>query len=98
MAQGGLHSPLLWYYNYAGPIHPKTVEHLTESNILPYAQRLYDRGSREAILEFLQWNDPNGVYTDAVSRDEGYDPLSYDEALIELEGVINELMEPQVVA
>lgn len=74
------------------------MEHLTESNTLPFAQRLYDRGSREAILEFLQWNDPNGVYTDAVSKEEGYEPLSYDEALIELEGVINELMEPQVVA
>lgn len=67
------------------------MEHLTPNNVLPYAQRLYDRGSREAILEFLQWNDPNGAYTDTASRDEGYDPLSYDEALIELEGVINEL-------
>jgi hypothetical protein len=67
------------------------MEHLNPNNILPYAQRLYDRGSREAILEFLQWNDPNGVYTDTASRDEGYEILSYDEALIELEGVINEL-------
>ena len=67
------------------------MEHLTPNNVLPYAQRLYDRGSRKAILEFLQWNDPNGAYTDTASRDEGYDPLSYDEALIELEGVINEL-------
>lgn len=73
------------------------MEHLTESNTLPFAQRLYDRGSREAILEFLQWNDPNGVYTDALSKEEGYEPLSYDEALIELEGVINELMEPAVL-
>jgi len=73
------------------------MEHLTESNTLPFAQRLYDRGSREAILEFLQWNDPNGVYTDSVSKEEGYGPLSYDEALIELEGVINEFMEPAVL-
>lgn len=80
-----------------GPFIPPTVEHLTESNTLPYAQRLYDRGSREAILEFLQWNDPNGVYTDTVSKAEGYESLSYDEALIELEGVINDLMEPAVL-
>lgn len=73
------------------------MEHLTESNTLPYAQRLYDRGSREAILEFLQWNDPDGAYTDVVSAEEGYEPLSYDEALIELEGVINDLMEPAVL-
>lgn len=97
MAQGELHSPLLWYYIYMGPSTPYTVEHLTESNILPFAQRLYDQGSREAILKFLQWNDPNGVYTDTASYDEGYEPLSYDEALIELEGVINELMEPAVL-
>lgn len=73
------------------------MEHLNPNNVLPYAQRLYDRGSREAILEFLQWNDPNGVYTDSVSKQEGYDPLDYDEALIELEGVINELMEPSIL-
>jgi len=81
-----------------GPFITPTVEHLTESNTLPYAQRLYDRGSREAILEFLQWNDPNGVYTDTVSKAEGYESLSYDEALIELEGVINELQLDQAEA
>lgn len=74
-----------------GTSYSPTVEHLTEFNTLPYAQRLYDRGSREAILEFLQWNDPNGAYTDTASKAEGYDILTYDEALIELEGVINEL-------
>jgi hypothetical protein len=92
-----IHLGLLWYYIYMGPFIPPTVEHLTESNTLPYAQRLYDRGSREAILEFLQWNDPNGVYTDTVSKAEGYESLSYDEALIELEGIINDLMEPAVL-
>lgn len=89
MVQSELHLSWLWYYIY--------MEHLNPNNILPYAQRLYDRGSREAILEFLQWNDPNGVYTDTASRDEGYEPLDYDEAILELEGVINDLMDDPVL-
>lgn len=63
-----------------------------QRKMLGQAQRLYDIGSREAILEFLQKNDPNGVYTDQISHDEGYDPMTYDEALLELEGVINDLL------
>lgn len=74
------------------------MEHLTPTNVLPYAQRLYDNGSREDILRFLQWNDPNGVYTDKASDDEGYDRLTYDDALLELEGVINELQLDEVPA
>lgn len=73
------------------------MDHLTTANILPYAMTLYDRGSREDILEFLQWNDPDGVYTDAISREEGYDICTYDEALIELEGVIEKLKEAEVL-
>lgn len=97
LVHGVIHSGRLWYYIYMGPLTPPTVEHLTEFNTLPYAQRLYDRGSREAILEFLQWNDPNGAYTDTASEAEGYDILTYDEALIELEGVINDLMDAAVL-
>lgn len=67
------------------------MDHLNRSNVLPYAQTLYDRGSREDIVRFLQWNDPNGVYTDEVCREEGYDIMSYDEALITLEDVLEEL-------
>ena len=82
--------PVLLYY--------KTMDTKT----LHRARILYDRGSREDILEFLQWNDPNGVYTDAISRDEGYDLLDYDEALLELEELIcaveNELREPTVLS
>jgi len=63
-----------------------------QRKMLGQAQRLYDIGSREAILEFLQKNDPNGVYSDQASFDEGYDPMTYDEALLELEGIINELL------
>ncbi len=73
------------------------MDHLTTANILPYAMTLYDRGSREDILEFLQWNDPDGVYIDSVSKEEGYDICTYDEALIELEGVIEKLKEAEVL-
>jgi hypothetical protein len=73
-----------------------------DTKTLHRAQILYDRGSREGILELLQWNDPNGVYTDAISREEGYDPLEYDEALLILEELIcaveNELREPAILS
>ena len=73
------------------------MDHLNQSNVLPFAQGLFDKGSREDIVRFLQWNDPNGVYTDEVCRDEGYDIMTYDEALIELEGVIEALETAQLV-
>lgn len=73
-----------------------------DTKTLHRARILYDRGSREDILELLQWNDPNGVYTDAISREEGYDPLEYDEALLILEELIceveNELREPAILS
>lgn len=62
---------------------------------LSQAKSLYDKGSREAILDFLQKNDPNGAYTDRASIADGLDCLTYDEALIELEKVINELLPHQ---
>lgn len=66
-------------------------------NKLHRAKTLYDKGTREAILQFMQEIDPNGVYTDQISHDEGYDPMTYDEALLELEDVINELTEPAIL-
>lgn len=61
------------------------------SNPIFRAKSLYDKGSREAILDFLQEMDPNGSYTDRLSYDEGLDLLTYDEALLYLEEVIQEL-------
>lgn len=55
------------------------------------ARVLFDKGSREAILDFLQEIDPNGTWTDRASYDEGLEPLTYDEALIELQDAIDEL-------
>ena len=66
-------------------------------NILHRARALYDKGTREAILQFMQEIDPNGVWTDKISHEEGLEPLTYDEALLELEDVINELTEPAIL-
>lgn len=60
-------------------------------NTLHRAKVLFDKGSREAILEFLQEIDPNGSWTDRASYAEGLEPLTYDEALIELQDTIEEL-------
>jgi len=60
-------------------------------NITARARVLYDKGSRESILQFMQEQDPNGCWTDAASYAEGLEPLTYDEALIELEEMIKEL-------
>lgn len=70
--------PEFWYYE-------------SMNNPLHQAKTLFDRGSREAILDFLQKMDPNGSYTDNASYDEGLEPLTFDEALIYLEETIQEL-------
>lgn len=61
------------------------------NNPIARARTLYDKGSRETILQFLQEMDPNGSWTDEASYAEGLEPLTYDEALIELEDMIKEL-------
>jgi hypothetical protein len=60
-------------------------------NITARARVLYDKGSRESILQFMQEQDPHGCWTDTASYAEGLEPLTYDEALIELEEMIKEL-------
>lgn len=37
--------------------------------------------SRESLIEWLCWNDRNGVYSDKDSEAEGLEPLNKDEAL-----------------
>jgi hypothetical protein len=39
----------------------------------------------------MQEVDPNGSWTDKASFDDGLEPLTFDEALIELEEMIAEL-------
>lgn len=67
-------------------------------NALHRARALFDKGSREAILDFLQEIDPNGSWTDRASFAEGLEPLTYDEALIELQDAIEELETEQRTA
>lgn len=38
------------------------------------------RGSRDAVIDWLCWHDPNGCYTDEDCEREGCDPLTLDEA------------------
>lgn len=54
------------------------------------AQLNWRKVSRKDILSFLQWNDPNGRYTDKASREEGLEPLTKEEALEYLQGVLAE--------
>lgn len=58
---------------------------------LARARILFDKGSRDSILDFLQEIDPNGTWTDKVSIEDGLEPLTYDEALVDLQDIINEL-------
>lgn len=41
-----------------------------------FQQELLKSGTREQIIEWLCWNDPNGCYTDDDSASEGYSPLT----------------------
>lgn len=52
--------------------HPNNSE-AVQTNILT-------NGTREQVLEWLQWNDANGVYTDEASEAEGLEPLTLDDA------------------
>lgn len=37
---------------------------------------------RKKIIEFLQWNDRNGSYSDENAISEGLEPLTYEETLL----------------
>lgn len=37
--------------------------------------------SREALIQWLEWNDPNGSYADDRAAAEGFDPLTHEEAV-----------------
>lgn len=37
--------------------------------------------TREQAIEWLCWNDPNGIYSDDDSRAEGYPPITEEEAI-----------------
>jgi len=48
---------------------------------VPETQRdILLNGSREDIIRWLKWNDPNGVWSDEDSESEGYGPISLEDA------------------
>lgn len=46
---------------------------LTEEEVL--------KMDRETLIKVLEWNDPNGIYSDDLSTAEGYDPITKEEAI-----------------
>lgn len=46
---------------------------------------------RRNLISILEQNDPNGVYSDQASLDEGFEPLTFDEALELVEKAFSEL-------
>jgi len=36
---------------------------------------------RRSLIKVLEWNDPNGIYSDDDSRAEGYPPITEEEAI-----------------
>lgn len=51
------------------------------------APHLTINSSRGVLLDWLAWNDPNGVYSDAAMRREGYEPMTIDDAWEQLSTV-----------
>jgi len=37
--------------------------------------------NRKSLIKVLEWNDPNGIYSDDDSRAEGYPPITEEEAI-----------------
>lgn len=50
---------------------------------------------RMTLVAMLQWNDPNGVYLDAMARAEGFEPLTKGEAEGYIVSVIEESAWPE---
>lgn len=53
---------------------------LGESCRIPGAPLLRLDSSRETLLEWLQWNDRNGAYTDAETASEDLEPMTLEQA------------------
>jgi hypothetical protein len=51
---------------------------------------LLTNGSREEIIEWLVWNDGNGVYTDRDSEAEGYPLLTLETARAAMKRVLEQ--------
>jgi hypothetical protein len=56
---------------------------------LRYQKQLLATGTREQVIQWLNWNDPNGIYTDAGSEAEGYPPITLEQARKTMSDQIN---------
>jgi hypothetical protein len=55
-----------------------------------FQQWLLACGSREQIIEWLVWNDGNGIYTDEDSQLEGYSLLTLETARAAMNRVLEQ--------
>ncbi|QFS86586.1 MULTISPECIES: hypothetical protein [unclassified Marinobacter] len=51
---------------------------------------ILENGTREQVIDWLAWNDANGVYTDEDSAAEGYEPLTLEQARELMRGQIED--------
>jgi hypothetical protein len=56
------------------------MDHLHEFHSPKKQQEILARGTREALIEWLMWHDPNGIWSDADSLLEGKPPISWEQA------------------
>lgn len=54
-----------------------------------YQEKLLGDGTREQIIEWLIWNDPNGCYSDANACAADYEPLTLDGARNTLRSILS---------
>lgn len=45
---------------------------------------------RETLLDWLAWNDRNGIFTDKQSEDEGMQPMTKEEAIEVITRIVTE--------
>jgi len=50
---------------------------------------ILENGTRNDVINWLCWNDPNGVYTDEDSELDGYSPMTLEEARDIMRGQID---------
>lgn len=56
------------------------VEPPTKGQRIDYIRRSIDVMPREDLLKWLEWNDPQGSYSDADAETEGMEPMEEEEA------------------
>lgn len=49
-----------------------------------------DTWSRKSLLEWLAWNDRNGIFTDEQSKAEGMEPMTKNDAIELIKKIVTE--------